>query len=129
MRDELSGKKRKAEGAGPVLDDAELAAMKRRRQRDEEIQRGIQQHNVSTHRAEPRIELTSAQSSHRSAPLLDAHASTAPKSEDSAPVIWDRDLHMGVKGRLMDEKDRSQAIKDAKQLGDRFGHGRGGAYV
>lgn len=75
--------------------------------------------------------LTLAQASHRAAPLLETHASSNPKADDkdAAPVIWDRDLHMGVKGRLMDEKDRHQAIKDAKALGDRFGHGRGGAYV
>ena len=48
LEDELSGKKRKAEGSvGPALDDAEIAALKRRRKRDEEIQNSINQHNVS----------------------------------------------------------------------------------
>jgi hypothetical protein len=35
---------------------------------------------------------------------------------------------MGVTGRLMDEKDRAKTIRDARGLGDRFGHGKGGAY-
>lgn len=75
----------------------------------------------------------SPQSAHRGASLLDSHSkATADKTGDDAnasPAIWDRDLHMGVRGKRMDEKDRSQAIRDAKSLGDRFGHGRGGSYI
>lgn len=35
---------------------------------------------------------------------------------------------MGVKGKLMDEKDRNSIIKDARGLSDRFGHSKDGAY-
>lgn len=47
MRDEVIGKKRKAENAGPTMTDEEIADMKRRKKRDAEIANSINQHNVS----------------------------------------------------------------------------------
>lgn len=48
LRDELNGKKRKAENAGPRMSEEEIADMKRRRLRDAEIAESINQHNVSS---------------------------------------------------------------------------------
>lgn len=47
LQDELNGKKRKAENAGPRMTDDEIADLKRRRMRDAEISDSINQHNVS----------------------------------------------------------------------------------
>lgn len=44
--------------------------------------------------------------------------------EDGPPVIWDHARDMSVGGRLMDDKDRSKLIADAKGLGERFGKGK-----
>jgi hypothetical protein len=48
LQDEISGKKRKAEVSASArhVDEAELNDMKRRKMRDSEIQRTIDQHNV-----------------------------------------------------------------------------------
>jgi len=39
-------------------------------------------------------------------------------------MIWDRDSAMSVGGKLMDDKSRNKALKDAAALGDRFGSGK-----
>lgn len=65
--------------------------------------------------------------------LLDQHADKLAKKkqngeDDDAPAIWDHDRDMGVTGRLLTDQERSRKIKEARGLGDRFGHGKGGAY-
>ncbi|KAJ9105577.1 hypothetical protein QFC19_003559 [Naganishia cerealis] len=116
LRDELNGKKRKAENAGPTMSEEEIADMKRRRKRDAEIADSISQHNTTL----------------RGKTLVDQHAqklsSDKSKKSDDAPAIWDRDSMMGVSGKLMSERDRSKAITDARALNDRFGHSKRGAY-
>lgn len=42
------------------------------------------------------------------------------------PGIWDRDRDMGVGGRLMDDEKRADIVRNAKDLGGRFG---GGSYL
>ena len=49
--------------------------------------------------------------------------------KDEPPVIWDHARDMSLGGRLMDEKQRSKMISDARSLGDRFGSGKGGSYL
>lgn len=117
LRDEVIGKKRKAENAGPTMTDEEIADMKRRKKRDAEIANSINQHNTTL----------------RGKTLVDQHAqklasSDKSKKSDDAPGIWDRDSMMGVSGKLMTERDRSKAITDARALNDRFGHSKRGAY-
>ncbi|KDQ17578.1 hypothetical protein BOTBODRAFT_29754 [Botryobasidium botryosum FD-172 SS1] len=119
LADEVMGKrKRAAAPAGTELGEEEEAERKRARQRDEEIKKHIRQHNDST----------------RSAPLIELHSqATASSSKDekdnAPPAIWDRDRDMGVGGRLMDDASRKKLIKDARGLGDRFGHGKRGGYL
>ncbi|KAJ9122321.1 hypothetical protein QFC22_001742 [Naganishia vaughanmartiniae] len=117
LRDEVIGKKRKAENAGPTMTDEEIADMKRRKKRDAEIANSINQHNTTL----------------RGKTLVDQHAqklSSSDKSknpgggDEAAPGIWDRDSMMGVSGKLMTERDRSKAITDARALNDRFGHSK-----
>lgn len=49
--------------------------------------------------------------------------------DEEPPAIWDHSRDMGLGGRLMDEKQRSKIIADARSLGDRFGSGKGGGYL
>lgn len=70
------------------------------------------------------------QTSRRNESLVDQHTrdrKAKPKGgadDDRAPTnIWDRDRDMGVGGRLMDDGQRSNIIKNAKDLGGRFGGG------
>ncbi len=79
----------------------------------------------SRHRANPMIDIHSTSSSSTKANTPNS-SSGKPKNnndDEPPPVIWDRDLHMGVTGRLMGDKDRAKMLKDAKNLGDRFGKG------
>jgi len=120
LADEVMGKRKRATApAGAELGEAEEAERKRARQRDEEIKKHIRQHNDST----------------RSASLIELHnqataSSSSKDDKDNAPPgIWDRDRDMGVGGRLMDDASRKKLIKDARGLGDRFGHGKRGGYL
>lgn len=80
----------------------------------------------------PAPPFTFSQKKHRGHSLLDLHGQSIERSKkdgkDGPPPIWDRDLHMSVGGKLMDDKDRKAQILDAKGLGSRFGHAKGGAY-
>lgn len=83
----------------------------------------------------PTLKTPHKQKANRSSTLLDMHSKAADeakksgKSGDEGPApIWDRDLHMNVMGKLMDDKSRTASIMDAKGLGSRFGHGKGGAF-
>ncbi|KAL7414220.1 hypothetical protein BDY24DRAFT_386244 [Mrakia frigida] len=121
LRDEVSGKRKRAEisAKNQPMDEAEADEMRRRKRRDKELKEEIDLHNKAN----------------RSSTLLDMHskaADDAKKSgkgaDDGPPPIWDRDLHMNVTGKLMDDKSRTASIMDAKGLGSRFGHGKGGAF-
>lgn len=72
--------------------------------------------------------LSRPQTSRRHESLVDQHsrdrkAKPKSKDDDAPPGIWDRDRDMGVSGRLMDDGQRSNIIKNAKDLGGRFGGG------
>jgi hypothetical protein len=61
--------------------------------------------------------------------LLDSHSKTNKaknKDEKDVPGIWDRDRDMSIGGRLMDDSKRADVVKNAKELGGRFG---GGSYL
>lgn len=64
---------------------------------------------------------------------MDLHGKTATSSNDTKdsapPAIWDRDRDMGMGGRLMDDKARSKLVKDAKDLGSRFGRSSSGGFL
>jgi hypothetical protein len=60
--------------------------------------------------------------------LVDSHQALAAATEDPKDdVIWDRERDLGA-GRVMDSTSRAKYIKDAKDLGSRFGAGRQGRY-
>lgn len=77
------------------------------------------------------------QKSARSTTLLDSHSSSSkrakknaaddePEAKDGGKEIWDRDRDMSITGRLMEDGARADVVKQAKELGGRFG---GGTYL
>lgn len=58
---------------------------------------------------------------------MEQHKAKRTKT-DEPEVIWDRDSMLGV-GGMLSEEQREKKIKDARNLGDRFGHGKSGAYL
>lgn len=126
LADEMAGIKRKKD-ARPDVDEEDESERKRRRQRDREIREGVEKHNVSGVRGSR----ANLQTSTRGASLLEQHQKKKAegKDEDDFQPIWDREKHMGVTGRLLTDQERSQKIRDARGLNDRFGHGKGGAYA
>ncbi|KAG9014751.1 hypothetical protein FRB94_010598 [Tulasnella sp. JGI-2019a] len=117
LADEVTGKRKRVEAAagGNATVEESLEDRKRRR-RDQEIQDQVQEYTKKN----------------RGQTLLDMHSKAAPSkdSKDSAPAaIWDRDRDMSFTGRLMDEKSRSKLVKDAKDLGSRFGRGTSGGFL
>ncbi|BGP57032.1 hypothetical protein JCM8202_004530 [Rhodotorula sphaerocarpa] len=110
LKDEMLGKKRKAENA-PA--DEETDDERRKRLRDLQLREEVDKHNKTK----------------RSESLLDKHVKSGKKgdkgeADDRAPTaIWDRDRDMSIGGRLMDDSQRTSAVKNAKGLGGRFGGG------
>ncbi|KIR58544.1 hypothetical protein I314_05792 [Cryptococcus bacillisporus CA1873] len=115
IADEVAGVKRKKDKAGDrILTFEEEEEDRRKRRRDMEIKQELHKYN-------------------RGPSLLNQHADKLAKKkqngeDDDAPAIWDHDRDMGVTGRLLTDQERSRKIKEARGLGDRFGHGKGGAY-
>ncbi|KAG8926156.1 hypothetical protein FRC03_010733 [Tulasnella sp. 419] len=119
LAEEVEGKRKRTElAAGDSVGSAEVSPeAQRKRKRDQDLQRAIQEHNKKN-RSESLLEMHSK-----------AEAKKAKNEDEAPPAIWDRDRDMGLGGRLMDEKSRSKLIKDARGLGDRFGHSKGGSYM
>ena len=71
-----------------------------------------------------------SQKSSRGGSLLSQHQKrkAESKDEEDEPAFWDHSKHMGITGRLLSNEERAQKIKDARNLSDRFGHGKRGAY-
>ncbi|KAF8760797.1 hypothetical protein RHS01_00274 [Rhizoctonia solani] len=114
LADEVSGKRKRAEdaaaqGVSATADDEDIA---KRRKRDRELREQIEAHNKSS-RGKSLVECTLQQQRPNEAP----------------PGIWDHSRDMGLTGRLMDESSRQKMLKDAKGLGDRFGHSRSGGFL
>ena len=109
----MLGKRRKLENSDvPQLTPEQEEEERRKRKRDRKLAKEVDKHNSAA----------------RSKTLVDLHtskvASKGPEEDDGkAPVIWDRDLHLGS-SRFMDDSKRKQFIADAKGvngLGSRFG--------
>ncbi|ODO01695.1 hypothetical protein I350_06521 [Cryptococcus amylolentus CBS 6273] len=113
IADEVAGVKRKKDKAGDrIMTAEEEESERKRKRRDEEIKGELGKYT-------------------RGPSLLDQHTSKLAKkgkNEDDAPAIWDHARDMGITGRLMTDQERSKKINDARGLGDRFGHGKSGAY-
>ncbi|KAI0271671.1 hypothetical protein BC834DRAFT_860719 [Gloeopeniophorella convolvens] len=131
LADEVMGKKRRAENAEPDA-DATADAQKRRR-RDAELARHVDEYTVRAFRLQLTLALTVGQRKHRGTTLLDKHAQEDAKKDgaggDEAAGIWDHARDMALGGRLMDDKDRRRIIQDAKGLSDRFGAGTSGGFL
>ncbi|KAH0838688.1 hypothetical protein J3R83DRAFT_7016 [Lanmaoa asiatica] len=95
LADEVSGRKRRAVNAEPVEDEEEA---KKRRRRDAEIRKGVDEH---TRKA-------------RGPALVDVHiereAQKKKDTDEPPPAIWDHSRDMSLGGRLMDDKQRQQAV-------------------
>ncbi|EJT98975.1 hypothetical protein DACRYDRAFT_101581 [Dacryopinax primogenitus] len=117
LKAEISGK-RKRVGVQSEINADEKGERDRKRRRDEEIERRVQEHNKG---------------SDRMASMLDMHASKQKSKGEGGhnkdDVIWDHERDMSIGGRLMDEGKRKDIIKDAKGLGGRFERGRTGGYL
>jgi len=114
LADEVAGRKRRAANAEPEEDPHDAA---KRRRRDEQIRRGVDEH---TRKA-------------RGAALVETHIKQekdGDKDKESEPSgIWDHARDMSLGGRLMDDKQRQKLLRDAKGLGERFGSGRSGGFL
>ncbi|KIJ58787.1 hypothetical protein HYDPIDRAFT_190747, partial [Hydnomerulius pinastri MD-312] len=110
LADEVSGRKKRAVNAEPEEDPDEA---RKRRRRDEDIRRGVEEH---TRKA-------------RGAALVESHLEGEDQKKDKdepPPGIWDHSRDMSLGGRLMDDKQRQKMLRDAKGLGERFGSGKSG---
>lgn len=132
LADEVSGRKRRATNAEPEEDPDDA---KKRRRRDAEIRKGVDEHTVGFLTL-PTLLITDAaiqQRNARGAALVDAHHDREPhkrKDEDEPlPGIWDHSRDMSLGGRLMDDTQRQKMLRDAKGLGDRFGTGKSGGFL
>ncbi|CCO35146.1 putative protein KIAA1704 OS=Homo sapiens GN=KIAA1704 PE=1 SV=1 [Rhizoctonia solani AG-1 IB] len=115
LADEVSGKRKRAEdaaaeGVSAIVDDEDMA---KRRKRDRELKEQIEAHNKSS----------------RGKSLVELHAPAVKDPNEAPPGIWDHSRDMGLTGRLMDDSSRQKMLKDAKGLGDRFGHSRSGGFL
>ncbi|GAB1525973.1 hypothetical protein RhiTH_009139 [Rhizoctonia solani] len=115
LADEVSGKRKRAEdaaaqGVSATADDEDIA---KRRKRDRELREQIEAHNKSS----------------RGKSLVELHTPATKDPNEAPPGIWDHSRDMGLTGRLMDESSRQKMLKDAKGLGDRFGHSRSGGFL
>ncbi|KAG8706935.1 hypothetical protein FRC09_002114 [Ceratobasidium sp. 395] len=115
LADEVSGKRKRAEeaaaqGVSATEDDADTA---KKRKRDRELREQVEAHNKQN----------------RGESLVAMHAPATLDPDEVPPGIWDHSRDMALSGRLMDEKSRQKMLKDAKGLGDRFGHGRSGGFL
>ncbi|CAE6451482.1 unnamed protein product [Rhizoctonia solani] len=115
LADEVSGKRKRAEeaaaqGVSATADDEDVA---KRRKRDRELRDQIEAHNKSS----------------RGQTLVEMHTPAVQDPNEAPPGIWDHSRDMALSGRLMDEGSRQKMLKDAKGLGDRFGHGRSGGFL
>ena len=129
LADEAAGIRKKKGGA--VYNAEEEEARLRKRARDEEIRRGVDKHTVSLARwSHPRHFSCSAhyQASTRGASLLEQHAAKKSKKDEEPAAIWDHARDMGITGRLLSDQERSEKIRQARDLNDRFGHSKRGAY-
>ncbi|KZO99646.1 hypothetical protein CALVIDRAFT_560987 [Calocera viscosa TUFC12733] len=115
LKAEVTGKRKRA-GDKADMSAEEMAERERKRRRDEEIERRVQEHNKR---------------SERTSSLLDMHASNAKgdKKDKKDEMIWDHERDMSLGGRLMDDGKRKDIIKDARGLGGRFERGKTGGYL
>lgn len=128
LEDEQSGKRKRAEisNGGGGTEEVITDEMRRKRRRDDELREEVERHNVRPLTVV--LPLTTAQKSSRSRTLLDTHEvkKTSAVDEKGGSGIWDRDRDMSVTGRLYDQGKRAEVVKQAKELGGRFG---GGSYL
>lgn len=121
--------------AEPVEDEAEE---RKRRRRDAEIRKGVDEHTVRRVRFVSLMGRCSLrppckQRKARGPALVDAHAERDARkkkgTDEPPPAIWDHSRDMSLGGRLMDDKQRQKLLRDAKGLGDRFGTGKSGGFL
>ncbi|CAE6506879.1 unnamed protein product [Rhizoctonia solani] len=115
LADEVSGKRKRAkeaaaQGVSATADDEDMA---KRRKRDRELRKQIEAHNNTS----------------RGKTLVELHTPAVQDPDEAPPGIWDHSRDMALSGRLMDESSRQKMLKDARGLGDRFGHGRSGGFL
>ncbi|KAG8220193.1 hypothetical protein J3R82DRAFT_1228 [Butyriboletus roseoflavus] len=135
IADEVSGRKRRAVNADPVEDEEEV---KKRRRKDSEIRKGVDEHTVRCDYQFHFILLVHArppceQRKVRGPALVDVHVEREGQKNKDAdeppPAIWEHSRDMSLGGRLMDDRQRQRLLHDAKGLGDRFGSSKSGGFL
>jgi len=128
LADEVMGKRKRSEiAAGGQQAEEETAEDRKRRKRDVEIKKHVEEHNKSK-RAASLVELHVPSLASKPESSISTGSTSRELQQNSLP-IWDRDRDMSLGGRLMDDASRAKMIKDAKSLGDRFGSGKSGRYM
>lgn len=121
--------------AEPVEDEEDA---KKRRRRDLEIRKGVDEHTVCCDYQLRSILLVHTwppceQRKVRGPALVDVHGEREgrkKKDSDEPPsAIWDHSRDMSLSGRLMDDTQRQKLLHDAKGLGDRFGTSKSGGFL
>ncbi|GJJ09390.1 hypothetical protein Clacol_003612 [Clathrus columnatus] len=109
IRDEVEGKRKRATD----VEDSEIDLQshdKKRNKYTEELASQVENYNRKN----------------RGTSLMEMHQSKQEKKkEESENVIWDRERDMSVGGRLMDERQRSKMVQDARGLSSRFSKSKG----
>lgn len=130
IKDEVEGKRKRATDVDVDVEDRELEL--RNSKRSKETEELVENYNVSGRGCGVVMDalISHKQREMRGTSLLDMHQSKGKgekdgNKEDEHVVIWDRERDMSVGGRLMDERQRSRMIQDARGLSSRFSKGKG----
>ncbi|KAF9024555.1 hypothetical protein BDZ89DRAFT_954644 [Hymenopellis radicata] len=117
LADEVSGKRRRVVNAEDAVSPEEALEARKKRKRDENIRKGVDEHTRKV----------------RGSALVEEHTKglAGKKDEDDDPskAIWDHSRDMSLGGRLMDDGKRNKMLHEAKGLGDRFGTGTSGGFL
>jgi len=113
LAEEASGKRKRKANADAELSKEEVAEKRRRQEADEEMRRRVDTHTKNT----------------RGETLVEMHAKTNKDEKEEFAGIWDHQRDMSLGGRLMNDRQRKDIIKEAGSLGDRFGSGKGGSFL
>ncbi|KAI5992503.1 hypothetical protein EDD15DRAFT_991397 [Pisolithus albus] len=60
---------------------------------------------------------------------LEREAQKKVDVNEEPAAIWDHSRDMSIGGRLMDEKQRNQMLRETRGLGDKFAMGKSGGFL
>ncbi|KAF8915561.1 hypothetical protein CPB85DRAFT_1159787, partial [Mucidula mucida] len=117
LADEVSGKRKRVVNAEEAISPEEALEARKKRKRDENIRKGVDEHTRKV----------------RGSALVEEHtrglAGKKDEDDDPSKAVWDHSRDMSLGGRLMDDGKRNKMVREAKGLGDRFGTGTSGGFL